>query len=78
MQTAEVFLGPSDALQDLTDGLWVEGIMLAMVHKKHSATIRVLVDMMRAAGLSSAEAVMFHCAYPVGSREVTKGNDIHA
>jgi hypothetical protein len=55
----QIIVGPAGALKNLSDGFWAEGIVEVMIHKQHPASIRVLVDMVGAAGFSAAEALVF-------------------
>ena len=70
-QPSQVILGPAGALKNLSDGFWAERIAEVMIHKQHSAPIRVLVDMVGAAGFSAAEALMFNSSDPFPCGTVT-------
>jgi hypothetical protein len=58
-EPAQVGFGPAGALQDLSDGFRAERVVEVMIDKQHSASIRVLVDMVGATGFSAAEALIF-------------------
>jgi hypothetical protein len=58
-KAAQVGFGPAGALQDVSDGFRAERVVEVMIHKQHAASIRVLVDMVGAAGFSAAEALVF-------------------
>jgi hypothetical protein len=66
-EAAQISLGPAGALQDLSDGFRAECIVEVMIHQQHSASIRVLVDMVGAAGFSAAEALIFDSSDPFPS-----------
>lgn len=55
----QIIVGPAGALKNLSDRFWAEGIVEVMIDKQHPASIRVLIDMVGAAGFSAAEALVF-------------------
>jgi hypothetical protein len=70
-EAAEIVLGPAGALKNLSDGLWAERVIEVMIHKQHSASIRMLIDMVGAAGFSAAKALMFDGPDPFACGAVT-------
>jgi hypothetical protein len=58
-EVAESDLGPTGALKNLSDGFRSKRIIEMMIHKQHSASIRMLIDVVRAAGFSAAETLRF-------------------
>jgi hypothetical protein len=51
-QTTQVVLGPAGASQDRSDRLRTKGLTEVMVHQKHPASIRVLIEMVGTSAFS--------------------------
>lgn len=54
-----------DTDEDLSDCLRAKHFPKVMVDKKHPATIRVLIDVVRAFGFSTLEAFVFNRSDPI-------------
>ena len=76
-QAPEILLGPAGARKDLPDSLWAKGIVEIVIDKQHSASIRVLIDVMRTSGFSSPEALVLDCPDPVAGSEIAQRRDLH-
>jgi hypothetical protein len=70
-QPPEIVLGPAGALKDLSDGFRAERVVEVVIHQQHSASIRMLIDMMGASGFSAAESRIFDSPDPVPGGAVT-------
>lgn len=55
----QISFGPAGALKNLSDGFWAERVVEIMIDKQHAASVRVLVEMVGAAGFSAAKAFIF-------------------
>jgi len=64
-QPPKIGLGPAGASQDRSDRLGAEGLPQVVVHKKHPASVRVLVEMVRASMFPWAKPVALYSALPI-------------
>jgi hypothetical protein len=53
-----IIVGPAGALKNRSDGFWAERIVEMMIDQQHATSVRVLVEMVGAAGFSAAEALI--------------------
>jgi hypothetical protein len=69
-QASQIGLSPACALKDLSDGLRPEGLAEVVIHKQHSTSIEVLIDVVGAPGFSAPEAFILDGSDPFPSGAV--------
>jgi hypothetical protein len=67
----EMVFGPAGASQHCSDGLGTEGLPEIMVDQKHSASVRVLVEMVRASMFSWPKPVALYSSLPILGTKVS-------
>jgi hypothetical protein len=73
----QIIVGPAGALKHLSDGFWAERVIEVMIHQQHTASIRMLVDVVGAAGFSAAEALILDGPDPFLGGAVTSRGNLH-
>ena len=76
-ETPEVAFSPAGTGKDLSDGLRPEGVVEVVIDKEHPASVRVLIDMVGAAGFSAPEALVFDGPDPFPGGAVAYGGKLH-
>jgi hypothetical protein len=72
----QIIFRPAGTSQNLPDGFGAKGLIQVMIDEKHPTSIRVLIDVVGATGLSAPKALGFDSSNPFPGCAISEGGDI--